>query len=201
MSNEVMEEQKLMERIKHGDEAAFEELVKKYKNKVTNYLFRLTRDYERAVDLAQETFIRVFFKAKKYRPIAPVSSWIFTIASNLAKTELKRMKRRNYVPVEDVYNQYDQGIAIEDSHEEDRMVKRMKRALQNLDARYRIPVVLKDLEGFSQEEIAEILKIPLGTIKARISRGRNRLKKEMNKINSMNLHRQENYQEMENERT
>jgi RNA polymerase sigma-70 factor (ECF subfamily) len=111
------------------------------------------------------------------------------------------MKRRIYVPVEDVYNQYDQGIAIEDSHEEDRMVKRMKRALQNLDARYRIPVVLKDLEGFSQEEIAEILKIPLGTIKARISRGRNRLKKEMNKINSMNLHRQENYQEMENERT
>ncbi len=200
MRNEDMHEQKLMERIKDGDEAAFEELVKTYKSKITNYLYRLTRDYERAVDIAQETFIRVFFKAKKYKPIGPVSSWIFTIASNLAKTELKRMKRRNYVPVEDVYNQFDQGIALEDTHEEDRMVKRMKEALQNLDARYRIPVILKDLEGFSQEEIAEILKIPLGTIKARISRGRNRLKKEMDTINSSNTHT-ENYQEMENENT
>jgi RNA polymerase sigma-70 factor, ECF subfamily len=201
MGSEVMEDQELMERIKHGDEPAFEELVRKYKNKITNYLYQLTRDYERAVDLAQETFIRVFFKAKKYRPIAPVSSWIFTIASNLAKTELKRMKRRNHVPVEDVYNQYDQGIALEDSHEEDRMIRKMKQVLQNLDPRYRIPVVLKDLEGFSQEEIAEILKIPLGTIKARISRGRDRLKKEMNKLGSLNTQMHENYQEMENERT
>lgn len=188
-----MDEQKLMERIKKGDEDAFEELVRIYKNKITNFLYRLTRDYERAVDLAQETFIRVFYKAKKYKPIAPVSSWIFTIASNLAKTELKRMKRRHYVPVDNVYDQYEQGIAHEDSHEEDRMVKEMKKALSNMNARYRIPVVLKDLEGFSQEEISEILKIPLGTVKARISRGRDRLKKEMN--------RGKDYQEMENERT
>ena len=191
-----MDEQHLMERIKNRDEAAFEELVRIYKNKLINYLYRLTRDYQRAVDLAQETFIRVFFKAKKYKPIAPVSSWIFTIASNLAKTELKRMKKRNHIPVEDVYNQQEQGIAHEDSHEEDRMVKKMKSALQNLDARYRIPVVLKDLEGFSQEEIAEILKIPLGTIKARISRGRKRLKQEMDKMDSLN-DKSKNFQEME----
>lgn len=84
-----MDDQELMEKIKKGDELAFSELMTMYKDRVVNFLYQFTGDYQVAVDLSQETFLRVFFKAKKYRPIAPVSSWIYAIAANLARTERK----------------------------------------------------------------------------------------------------------------
>ncbi|MBE3129190.1 MAG: hypothetical protein IMZ54_00545, partial [Acidobacteria bacterium] len=82
-----MDEQELIRRVQDGDEWAFGQIMGLYKDKIVNYLYQFSGDYQKAVDLAQETFLRVYFKADKYRPIAPLSSWIYTIASNLAKTE------------------------------------------------------------------------------------------------------------------
>jgi RNA polymerase sigma-70 factor (ECF subfamily) len=169
-----MDEHELVEKLKKGDEMAFVEIVKIYKNRIVNFLYQLVGDYERAVDLSQETFLRVYFKAKKYKPIAPFSSWIYTIASNLAKTELKKMLKIQTVPLEEVINSPNH---IFDSNIKNReKITQIKEAIHSLPPKYKIPIILKDLEGFTQEEIARILKLPVGTVKARISRGRNMLK-------------------------
>jgi len=176
-----MDEQELMKKIEEGDEMAFAQIVTLYKSRIVNFLYQLTSDYEKAVELAQETFMRVYFKAKRYRPIAPVSSWIYTIASNLAKTEMKKKQRMTTVSIDDEYSRASSQIYYEDNPEDMETIKNLRKALNSLHSRYRIPLVLKDIEGFSQEEIAEMLNKPIGTIKARISRGRAYLKKEIEK--------------------
>jgi len=175
-----MDEQELVRQIQDGDEMAFAKIVSMYKDRIVNYLYQFTGDYQKAVELSQETFLRVYFKANKYRPIAPFSSWIYAIASNLAKTEMKKMRKLSLVSLDDVANDLQAGTYSTDSSDSG-LIRNLRQALASLHSRYKIPVILKDIEGFSQEEIAEILKKPLGTIKARISRGRNFLKKELEK--------------------
>ncbi len=176
-----MDEQELILRMQKGDEMAFSEIVRAYKDKITNFLWQLTGDYQKAAELAQETFLRVYFKANKYKPIAPLSSWIYTIASNLAKTEMKKERRMPTVSFDDVQNSLAEKNDLSNNPRNSELKKNLKKALNNLHPRYRVPVILKDIEGFSQDEIAEILNRPVGTIKARISRGRNHLKKELEK--------------------
>lgn len=174
-----MEQQELMRQVQAGDDMAFAEIVRIFKDKIVNFLWQLTGDYQVAVELAQETFMRVYFKANKYKPVAPLSSWVYTIASNLAKTEMKKKYRVSMVSLDDVKYRFSENEASSGNPESDAMVKKLRNALNSLHPRYRVPVVLKDIEGYSQEEIAQILKKPLGTIKARISRGREYLKKEL----------------------
>lgn len=184
-----MDDQELIAQVQEGDEMAFEEIVRNYKDKIVNFLWQLTGDYQKANELSQETFMRVYFKAKKYKPIAPFSSWIYAIASNLAKTELKKARRFSTISIDDVHNSYASGLAHLDNPSSSELAKNLRKALNALHPRYRVPIVLKDIEGFSQEEIAEILHRPVGTIKARISRGRNYLKQQLEKesfnINSL----------------
>ncbi|MBN1224139.1 MAG: sigma-70 family RNA polymerase sigma factor [Candidatus Aminicenantes bacterium] len=172
-----MEEQELMHLVQEGDEAAFEKIVVMYKHRIVNFLTQMTGDYQKAVELAQETFMRVYFKADRYKPIAPLSAWIYTIASNLARTELKKMRKLSTVSLDDMHNSVGSQVASKDETQDTYLIKSVKRALSSLHPRYRIPVILKDIEGFSQDEIAQMLKRPVGTIKARISRGRDHLKK------------------------
>jgi RNA polymerase sigma-70 factor (ECF subfamily) len=181
-----MDEQHLVGRIQAGDEWAFAEIVHIYRDRIVNYLYQVTGDYQKAVDLSQETFLRVFFKANKYRPIAPFSSWIYAIASNLAKTELKKNRRANLVSFDDIQPGLEASTPSEESTDSG-LIKNLRQALEALNPRYRIPVVLKDIEGYSQEEIAEIIQRPVGTVKARISRGRNILKKQLEKATKENL--------------
>lgn len=175
-----MDEQELVSRIQEGDEMAFAEIVRIYKDKIVNYLWQFTGNYQKAVELSQETFIRVYFKARKYKPVAPFSSWIYAIASNLAKTELKKMRRMPTISINNIQNRVPQ-LSFSDDHSNSDLTEDLRKALNSLRPRYKIPVILKDIEGFSQEEIAQILKKPIGTIKARISRGRNYLRKELEK--------------------
>ena len=181
-----MDEQHLVGRIQAGDEWAFAEIVHIYKDRIVNYLYQVTGDYQKAADLSQETFLRVFFKANKYRPIAPFSSWIYAIASNLAKTELKKSRRANLVSFDNIQPGLEASTPSEESTDSG-LIKNLRQALEALNPRYRIPVVLKDIEGYSQEEIAEIIQRPIGTVKARISRGRNILKKQLEKATKENL--------------
>jgi RNA polymerase sigma-70 factor (ECF subfamily) len=175
-----MDEQQLIGLVRQGDEAAFAQIVRIYKDKIVNFLCQLTGDYQRAVDLSQETFLRVYFKADKYRPIAPLSSWIYAIASNLAKTDLKRRRRMALVSIDELPPTMDISTPSGESADSG-LTGNLRKALDALSPRYRIPIVLKDVEGYSQEEIAEIIKRPIGTVKARISRGRNILKKQLEK--------------------
>ena len=175
-----MDEQELIRRVQAGDEDAFGQIMGLYKDKIVNYLYGYSGDYQKAVELAQETFIRVYFKAGHYRPIAPLSSWIYTIASNLAKTECRRSRKMSTVSLEDIPINFSSGTYYEDPADPG-LVRNLREALDALHPRYRIPVVLKDMEGFSQEEIARIIKRPVGTVKARISRGREQLRRKLEK--------------------
>jgi len=175
-----MDEQELIRRVQDGDEEAFAQIMGLYKDKIVNYLYQFSGDYQKAVELAQETFLRVYFKADRYRPIAPLSSWIYTIASNLAKTECRRSRKMSTVSLEDIPNNFSSGTYYEDPVDPG-LVRNLREALDELHPRYRVPVVLKDMEGFSQEEIARIIKRPVGTVKARISRGREQLRRKLEK--------------------
>lgn len=176
-----MEDLELIQEVQKGDQYAFEEIMRRYKNKIVNYLWQMTGDYQKAVEISQETFLRVYFKADKYRPIAPLSSWIYAIASNLAKTELKKNRRNMHLSLDDVQYSVSGDIPYEEKTVNSEDVKNLRKAVSCLHPRYRIPLILKDIEGYSQEEIAEIMGKPLGTIKARISRARKYLRKEMEK--------------------
>ncbi len=175
-----MDDQELIKLVRNGDQAAFETLMSRYKDKIVNYLYQVCGDYQKAMELGQETFIRVYFKADKYQPIAPLSSWIYAIATNLARSEARRNMRKSAVSLDDIPNEYLAGTYSEDRADSG-LVRNLRQALDELSPRYRVPVVLKDLEGFSQEEIAAMLKKPVGTIKARISRGRMQLRKKLEK--------------------
>jgi RNA polymerase sigma-70 factor (ECF subfamily) len=177
---EEQELQALMARVQGGDEAAFTLIVGHFKDRIVNYLYQLTSDYQKAAEIAQETFIRVYFKADKYRPIAPLGAWVYTIASNLAKTDMRKNRRLLTVPLEEVKNDLAAGT-FTGSKQDSGLNKNLHQALEALSPRYRIPVILKDVEGYSQEEIAAIIKKPVGTVKARISRGRTMLKKALEK--------------------
>lgn len=83
-----MDEQELIRLVQEGDEAAFAKIVNIYKDKIVNYLYQFTRDYQKAVELSQETFLRVYFKAHKYKPFASFSSWIYAIASKIGRAHV-----------------------------------------------------------------------------------------------------------------
>jgi RNA polymerase sigma-70 factor, ECF subfamily len=173
-----------------GDEDAFAELVSRYRNQITSYIYRMVNDYDTAVDLAQETFIRVYRAAGRYQTTHAFSTYIYRIATNLAISELRKRKRRRLVSLTGLLTSPDgeelmdfqppddkplQDIALIDA--EKRAV--IKRAISTLPDRYRAPLVLRDVEGKSYDEIAAILRTSEGTVKSRINRARNFLRDKM----------------------
>ncbi len=179
----------LIEATKEGDEEAFAAIVGRYRNPITNYLFRFLNDYEEAVDLAQETFVRVYFAIDRYHTDYAFSTYIYRIATNLAISELRKRKRRTLLSLTGLFQSESDETAefqpedkkplpdkdfIDD--ERDRVIAK---AIAALPERYRIPVILRDIEGRSYEEIAGILDLGLGTTKSRISRARGLLKEKL----------------------
>jgi len=172
----------------------FEVLVGRYKNAIVSFLFRFVGDFRTAEDLAQETFLRVFKKVHDYNSSAKFSTWLYTIASNLAKDEFKRRARHPAKSLDwkgggdttrDVPQvQADTTDSVPDvqlEHEEAR--RNVKKALDLLEAHDREILLYKDVQGLSYEEIAEILGLPMGTVKSRISRARTAFKEVWKKVN------------------
>ncbi len=177
----------LLEATRLGDEDAFAELVGRYRNQLTNYLFRITNDYEEAVDLAQETFVRVFCAADRYKTDYAFSTYLYRIATNLAISELRKRKRRKLFSLNTFFgaNGDDEPVELEIIDEkplpdknlaEKELQLAVNKAIATLPEKYRAPVILRDIEGKSYEEIARILTTSEGTIKSRINRARNLLK-------------------------
>ena len=170
-----------------GDEDAFAELVARYRNQITSYIYRMTNDYDGAVDLAQETFLRVYRAAGRYQTTHAFSTYIYRIATNLAISELRKRKRRRLVSLTGLLSSADGEEArdfdapderpLADAELVDAEQKRVvKRAILTLPDKYRAPLVLRDVEGKSYDEIAQILATSEGTVKSRISRARNFLR-------------------------
>lgn len=178
-------DEELIYRFQNGDVYAFDQLVYRYKDPLINFVYNFLGDRIDAEDVVQETFLRVFKKKHMYRNIAKFSTWIYTIAGNLAKTELRRRRRRRIMSISQIgYDDRDYDIP-DDMLTPDKKVnsdineKSIREEIQNLPAKFREVVVLRDIQEFSYEEISDILKIPIGTVKSRVNRGRSRLQKRL----------------------
>jgi RNA polymerase sigma-70 factor (ECF subfamily) len=166
-----------------GEERAFEELVDRYQTRLLNFIYRTTGDRERAEDLVQEVFIRVYRHLHRFDRSKKFSTWIYTIASNLAKNELRNRSRNPLVLFQTIKRNWqdeDRPLQFEDpaSRPDDLFRKRhlremVENSVQKLPPHHRQVFVLRELEGKSYEEIAEITSCNLGTVKSRLNRARN----------------------------
>ena len=174
-------DEELIERFQNGDVYAFEQIVKRYKNQLLNFAYRFLGDIEDSEDIVQETFLRIFRKRNAYKNIAKFSTWIYTITGNLAKTELRRRKKRKLFSISSLgYDEKDYELPDHRRGPEekaDSVVKEeiIQKAIDVLSPKFKEVVILRDIQELSYEEISKILKIPLGTVKSRVNRARLKL--------------------------
>ena len=165
-----------------GEERAFSELVERYQTRLLNFIYRTIGDRDRAEDLVQEVFIRVYRHLHRFDRSKKFSTWVYTIASNLAKNELRNRSRNPLVlfqTMRGANEEEDRPLEFEDatSRPDDMYRKRHLRELvedtvAKLPEHHRQVFVLRELEGKSYEEIAEITSCNLGTVKSRLNRAR-----------------------------
>lgn len=188
VADEPLSDHALLVATRTGDEAAFAELVGRYRNQITSYIYRMTNDYDGAVDMAQETFVRVYQAAERYQTSYAFSTYIYRIATNLAISELRKRKRRRLVSLTGFFQPTAEGAEAREFNPPDmgplqdavlvdaERRTAVARAIATLPEKYRAPLVLRDVEGKSYDEIARILETSEGTIKSRISRARSLLR-------------------------
>jgi len=167
-----------------GKQLAFDELMNRYQKRLLNFVYRTIGDRERAEDLVQEVFIRVHRHLRRFDQTKKFSTWIYTIASNLAKNELRNRSRSPLVLFQTIRKNWEadhRPLQFEDRHQrpDDLYRKRHLRelvqwAVRQLPNHHRVVFVLRELEGKTYEEIAEITGCNLGTVKSRLNRARNR---------------------------
>jgi len=181
----LQSDEDLMELCVNDSEEAFQSLVDRYKSRILNIITRYIGDRERARDLTQEVFMRVFIHRRRYRRSGKFSTWIYTIGVNLAKNEIRRKVRLNkVVSVDTVSDAHEAGslqLADEGPVADEQVVSRdtsqvVREAIDRLPPKYREVLILRDLQDLSYIEIGEVLGIPGGTVRSRINRARLALK-------------------------
>ncbi|WP_407930342.1 RNA polymerase sigma factor [Ignavibacterium album] len=186
--NLLTDEELILEFQKSNDQKAFEILVERFKNPLVNFVFRFLGDYEACVDVVQDTFVKVYRYKDSYTSVAKFSTWIYTIAGNLARSEYRRRKRNNFFSInsygeeEETYDIPDNKMRPDVEAESKFKAQKIQEALMKLKEVYREAVILRDIQGLTYEEIAEILGIEEGTVKSRINRGRAQLQKYLKSI-------------------
>ncbi len=166
-----------------GDQRAFGELVRRYDNRLVNFVYRTVGDRERAQDLVQETFVRVYRHLERFDQTKKFSTWIYTIASNLAKNELRNRSRNPLVLFQTIKQSWDADhrplewedtqYKPDDLYRKRHLKEKVDEAVAQLPEHHRVVFVLRELEGKTYEEISEITGVNLGTVKSRLNRARN----------------------------
>lgn len=177
-----------------GDTEAFAMLVKKYSKKMLNIAYRMLGDYDDACDITQEAFWSAFRAIRSFKAEAAFSTWLYRIAVNAAKNRLRQRgnQLRQESPLSDEKREESGGCEIcaadpQGAHPEQMMECRerdaaVQKCINGLEGEYREVVVMRDIQGFSYEEIRDILRIPDGTVKSRLSRARLALKDCLKKV-------------------
>ncbi|MFA7418861.1 MAG: sigma-70 family RNA polymerase sigma factor [Melioribacteraceae bacterium] len=167
---------------------AYEILVKRYKDPLMNFVYRFVGDRDVCTDVVQETMIKFYLNKDSYRSFAKFSTWIYTIAANLAKNELKRRKRRVIFSIDNSDDekspQIEDKMFLAPDRAADSEIRNeiIQKALLKVKPVYREVVILRDIQDLSYEEIAEITGLAIGTVKSRINRGRIQLQKLLKNI-------------------
>jgi len=178
-----LNDSEVVQRFLDGDERAFGELVDRYDTRLVNFVYRTVGDRERAQDLVQETFVRVYRHLHRFDQTKKFSTWIYTIASNLAKNELRNRSRNPLVLFQTIKKNWDadhrplewedESMRPDDLFRKRHLREVVEKAVQELPEHHRIVFVLRELEGRTYEDIAEITETNLGTVKSRLNRARN----------------------------
>ncbi len=175
-------DRELVEMALKGEKKAFEALILRYQNGIINYIYRMILDMDDAMDLAQEVFIKAFFSLGTYNPAYSFSTWVYKIASNLTIDYLRKKKRKNFNT--ESLSLGNKEIEIPDHSmspvknlEREIFYKKLENALNMLPESLREFIILRDMNELSYNEIAEIKNLPLGTVKNKIFRGREILRK------------------------
>jgi RNA polymerase sigma-70 factor (ECF subfamily) len=182
-----LSDEDLMLRVQEGDNRAFDFLVGRYKNRLYSYLFRLLGDDVEAEEFAQETFVKAYVHAEKYRTVARFSTWLYTIATNLVRNRVRNMKRRPMMLSlwsEDANSDSGRWVDLRDKSpgpdvdmERKNLRRLIQESIEKIPAKYRVSFVLREIDNLSYEEIAATTGLKLGTVRSRINRGRNYFRK------------------------
>ena len=178
----------LIERFQNGDEQAYVELVNRYRDRLMNFVYRFTNDSEQSEDIVQDTLIKLYTHKHYYKKIAKFSTWIYTIAANYAKTELRKKKNRKTTNLSQMSSEekdYDLPAVLPDTDkaiENEYLEKRIQAAINTLPLHFKTVIILRDIQELSYDEISNIAEVPLGTVKSRINRARIQLQKELKDI-------------------
>ena len=181
----VYSDEQLISRFQSGDENAYIELVNRYKDRLTNFVFYFLKDEEHTEDVVQETFIKLYEKKHYYKQIAKFSTWIYTIARNLANTELRKKNRKKIMYLSQMTSQKKDYELIADApslnkeFENKFLLKKIHAAIEKLPENYKSVIILRDIEELSYDEISVIVRVPLGTVKSRINRARLKLQADL----------------------
>ena len=181
----IYSDEQLMLLFQGGNENAYIELVNRYKDKLINFIFNYLGDIESSEDVVQETMIKLYQKKHYYKEIAKFSTWLYTIAKNLANTELRKRKQRKTT----LLSQFSKDDKMYDLPSNDNEVgqeiqteivsKIIREAVDQLSEKFKIVITLRDIQQLSYEDISEIIDVPIGTVKSRINRARLQLQVEL----------------------
>lgn len=174
----------LIVRVQNGQRKAYDELVSRYKGRLFSFILRMVKDPTLAEELTQETLIRVYIHAEKYREIARFSTWVFTIATNLVRNKMRQRSRRprlisfNPAPEDDEIpvDPPDRKADPSESVEREELSRIMAEATSRIPEKYRVPFLLREVEQLSYEEIQQVTGLKLGTVRSRINRARTRFR-------------------------
>lgn len=171
-----MDEKELIDRLKKGDMVAKEYFVRKYQNLIFNAIFQILRDRDLSMDTLEETFIRAFKYIKNFRGESEVSTWLYRIAMNTMKDQVRKANRHQTLDENMVQDELPPEYSLEDKK------KIIWEALTKLDEKDREIVTLVDINGLSYEQAAFMIEIPVNTVRSRLFRARERLKSELEKM-------------------
>ncbi len=184
----------LIQSVAQGEKVAFDELVRRHKVRLYNYLLRLLRDPTEAEEITQETFIRAYVNAEKYRTIARFTTWLYTIGTNLVRNRIRKFKStpkimsiswsrgegdeedRGAIDLPDPSDLPDRSVEKGELHE------LVAQGIEHIPAKYREAFVLREINHFTYEEIAEVTGLKLGTVRSRINRGRGHFREAMEPV-------------------
>ncbi len=172
-------DKEIMELIQAGDEKAFRELVVRFQNRLLNFVGRIVTNRETSEEIVQETFLRIFKQKMSYTPQYAVSTWIYTIALNLSRSELRKRKLRKFLSLDFLKEESDLELAGTTTTRIEGLAPILQRAIDRLPEDYKTAFVLCDIQRLPYQQIAEVMCVPVGTVKSRINRARSILREKL----------------------
>ena len=181
----IYSDEQLMARFQEGDENAYIELVNRYRDKLINFVYNYIRDFEISEDIVQDTMVKLYQKKHYYKQINKFSTWLYTIAKNLAFTEFRKKKQRKITLLSQISKDDKPYDIPADQPGTDQEIqseitsKIIRKAIEGLPEKFKEVINMRDIDQLSYEEISCIVEVPIGTVKSRINRARLQLQLEL----------------------